>query len=361
MRPHVVRAFIATLALASLSLAACAEDGAGTAAGSDEASAGGDPAACGNEVSIDDLSDVGLAFDTGGRGDQSFNDSAVAGLDEAVAELDLSATELSPDAEGSNRADLLRQLADAGNNPIFAVGFGYAELLPRVAQEYPDTMFIIIDSDESDCANVKTINFREEQGSFLVGAAAALKTETGTVGMLAANDSELINRFYAGFQQGVAAADPDVEVLYTALAPGDPVGGYTDPQGARVAAEALYEQGADIVYHAAGSSGGGVFEAASATGNLAIGVDSDQYLTAGEEFQDVIITSMIKRVDSGVLESLRTIEETGTYESTSYDLAADGVGYSTTGGAIDDIVPQLEEFKQQIVDGDIEVSAEPTS
>ncbi len=128
-----------------------------------------------------------------------------------------------------------------------------------------------------------------------------------------------------------------------------------------MAAEALYEQGADIVYHAAGSSGGGVFEAASATGNLAIGVDSDQYLTAGEEFQDVIITSMIKRVDSGVLESLRTIEETGSYESTSYDLAADGVGYSTTGGAIDDIVPQLEELKQQIVDGDIEVSAEPTS
>ncbi len=136
--------------------------------------------------------------------------------------------------------------------------------------------------------------------------------------------------------------------------------GFADPAKGKTAAQGMFDSGADIVYHAAGGSGGGVFEAAAASDNMAIGVDSDQYETADPSVQDVILTSMLKNVDVAVFDFLEGVVDgeapTGV---TRYDLSVDGVGYSTSGGMIDDITDQLDEFKQQIVDGEIEVPSSP--
>ncbi|WP_461023149.1 BMP family lipoprotein [Thalassiella azotivora] len=351
---RVVRGAVVA-ALGALVLAGCAEDTTSSEGdGTTEASG------CGNEVTIDELTDVGLAFDIGGRGDRAFNDLAVKGLEDAQAELGFEAQELSPNAEASNRAELLRQLADAGHNPIFGVGFAYGEDMDTVAAEYPDTQFIRIDGGPSECANVAVLTFAEHQGSYLVGVAAALKTQTNHVGFVGGNESTLIDKFYAGFKQGVESVDPSITIDEQRLAPGDDGSGFGDTTGGRVAAEAMYQNGADIVYHAAGLSGLGVFEAAANAGKLAIGVDADQYETVGDpRLQSVILTSMLKRVDSAVTEALVGIDENGTVESAELTLEEDGVGYSTSGGMVDDIVPQLEEAKEAILNGDVEVSPTP--
>lgn len=357
MRRTLPAAALAVGAL--LVVTGCAEDAPSTAGSGGGTST--EAAGCGNEVTIDEVTSVGLAFDSGGRGDLSFNDATVAGLEQAQEEIGFESTELSPNADGSNRGDLLRQLADAGNNPIIGNGFQFSEDMDTVAAEYPDTQFIRIDGGPSDCANVAVLTFAEPQGSFLVGAAAALTSETGVVGYVGANTSELIEGFRAGYTQGAQAVNPDVEVLTATLEPG-PEDGYNDPAAARVAAEAQIEQGADVLYHASGSSGVGVFEAAAAADVWGIGVDQDQYNTIGDPaLAEHILTSMLKNLDAAVYESLTTIVDEGSVDSQNLTLAEDGVGYSTTGGFVDDLVPQLDEYKQQIIDGEIEVSATPAS
>ena len=176
----------------------------------------------------------------------------------------------------------------------------------------------------------------------------------------------LIERFEAGFVAGARAVNPDIEIVtqYISEAPDD--AGFAAPDRAREIALAMYEGGADIIYHAAGGSGAGLFEAAreqtDATGSKvwAIGVDSDQFNTADPALQEFILTSMLKRVDSAVFEITQAAQN-GTFEAgqTIYDLSVDGVGYSTSGGFVDDIVDQLEDFKAQIIAGDIVVPTVP--
>ena len=266
--------------------------------------------------------------------------------------------EAATDEPESAKEERLRQLADAGFNPIIAVGFAYAGAVGAVAPDYADegVQFALIDDASVMEDNVANLTFAEHEGSFLVGVAAALKSETGTVGFVGGVNTDLIKKFEAGYRAGVEAAKPGTEVVSTYLTQPPDFSGFTDPAKGKTAAAGLIDQGADVVYHASGGSGGGVFEAASEAGVMAIGVDSDQYNTADPAVQDVIMTSMLKQVDVAVFDFIKSVQDDNfTSGETVYDLEAGGVGYSTTGGMIDDIVPQIEDFKQQIIAGEIEV------
>jgi len=321
---------------------------------------------------------VGLVYDIGGRGDLSFNDSAAAGLDQAVAEFGVTAEELEPDEGGTNRAELLELLASQGTDLIIGVGFLFAETICAAGNKYPDVNFGDVDGfinkDTANCEgahdltaddNMASLLFAEEQGSFLVGAAAALKSTTGHVGFIGGVDIDLIHKFEAGFVAGAKEINPDVEIDIKYISQPPDFSGFNDPAKAKEIAASMYQGGADVVYHAAGGSGLGLFQAAkeyadsSGTHVWAIGVDSDQYLTAPEELQPYILTSMLKQVGVSVYETIKAQVEgafVGGYHT--FDLARDGVGYSPSGGFVDDIAPQLEELKQMIIDGEIIV---PTS
>jgi basic membrane protein A len=307
---------------------------------------------------------IGMAYDVGGRGDQSFNDSAAAGMDKAAAEFGLETKEAAAtngEAE-SAREERLNQLIDAGYDNIVAVGFAYASAVGKVAKENPKVKFAIVDdaSEASTGDNIMNITFAENEGSFLVGAAAALKTKTNHIGFVGGVGVDLIKKFQAGYEAGAKAVNPDIKIDVKYLTQPPDFSGFGDVAKGKAAAEGMYQSGADVVYHAAGGSGGGVFTAAKAAGKWAIGVDSDQALTAAEDVRDVILTSMLKRVDVGVYTFIKSIHD-GTFKAgnTVFDLKADGVGYSTTGGHIDDITSKLDEYKKQIIDGAITVPTAP--
>jgi basic membrane protein A len=306
---------------------------------------------------------VGLAYDVGGRGDQSFNDSAAAGADQAVEEygFQLEEAEATDGEAESAREERLITFAEAGVDPIIAVGFAYAPSVAKVAKEFPETHFALIDSSDATGENIANLLFAEEQGSFLVGAAAALESKAGNVGFVGGVNTPLINKFEAGFKAGVEAVDPSIQVQSQYLTEIPDFSGFGDPAKGKTTAQGMFDNGADIVYHAAGGSGGGVFEAAAESGGKAIGVDSDQFETADPSVQDVIITSMLKKVDVGVYDYLTEVDG-GTFPSgpVTYDLKVDGVGYSTSGDMLSQkTIDELEKFKQQIIDGDITVPTKP--
>jgi basic membrane lipoprotein Med (substrate-binding protein (PBP1-ABC) superfamily) len=342
----------ALLLAGSLALAACAsdEDGGGTAS---ENTGGGS----------EDLK-IGVAYDTGGRGDRSFNDSAIAGVEAAIDEHGGEVRDLSPNSDASNRVELLTQLADEGFNPVIAVGFAYGEVIGDVVEQYPDTTFAIIDSsvEEIGADNLTGLLFAEEQGSFLAGVAAALKTETDHVGFVGGVETGLIQKFEAGYVAGAKTVNDAIQVDVSYISPAGDFSGFNDPARGQIVAQGMFDGGADIVYHAAGGSGLGVFQAAAASSGRAIGVDSDQYNTVDDPaLQAVIMTSMLKRVDNAVQAFLDSFVE-GNVEGGSdvvNDLETEGVGLSTTGGFIDDIQGDIDDYRQQIIDGDIEVPTTP--
>ena len=354
------KTMVAAAAALSLVVAACGSDGDSS---SDSTPA---PAEAGFNV--------GLTYDIGGRGDQSFNDSAAAGLDDAKAALGVTGSEAEPNADGSDRAQLLQLQADQ-SDLVIAVGFLFAGDVAAVAAENPDTNFAVVDDAMVDFDNggvpvgdnIGGLTFAEEQGSFLVGAAAALKSETDTLGFIGGvGGFGLIEKFEAGFTAGAQAVNPDITVIPQYITQAPDFDGFFAADRAQEIALTMYGQGADVVYHAAGGSGAGLFEAAKSQSESsgsqvwAIGVDSDQYNTAGADFQPYMLTSMLKRVDVSVLE-ITTAQADGTFTAgnTVYDLSVDGVGYSTSGGYLDDVVDQLEDFKAQIIAGDIVVPTAP--
>ncbi len=337
-------------------LMAAAACGGGNDTTTTDASAGASSAPAASQVK------VGLAYDIGGRGDGSFNDAAAAGLDKAVSELkvekkELEATQGETDAQKEER---LRLLASGGYNPVIAVGFAYSGSVAKIAPEFPEVKFAIVDDTEAKGANITNLTFAEEQGSFLVGVAAALKSEKGNVGFIGGVETPLIKKFEAGYAAGAKAVKPDIKIQSKYLTQPPDFSGFGDPAKGKTAAQGMYDAGADVVYQAAGGSGAGVFEAAKAAKATAIGVDSDQAaLPAYADFKDVIITSMIKKVDVAVFDFLKNYT-TGAVKSGQivYDLKAGGVDYSTTGGKIDDIKSKIDEYKQKIINGEITV---PTS
>ena len=322
-------------------------------------------AACGGG---DDTA-VYVVFDIGGRGDQSFNDSAAAGLDRATEELGVTASELEPTSGGENRDDLLNLAAEDGAGLVFGVGFLFADSIAAAAGAYPETNFGLIDGFVPDLtadSNLVALGFAEHEGSFLVGAAAALKSTSSRVGFIGGVEIDLIKKFEAGFITGVRHIDPNIEIDIKYISQPPDFNGFSDPAKGKEIGAAMYQAGADVVYHAAGSSGGGLFQAAKehseSTGShvWAIGVDSDQYLTAGAEFQPYILTSMLKRVDVAVYKTISAFADdtfTGGYRT--FNLADDGVGYATTGGHVSDIAAQLDGLKAQVVSGAISVPESP--
>ena len=339
------------LALA-LSLTACGNDTAAPAG-----SGGGTSGAPAAKLK------VGLAYDIGGRGDQSFNDSAARGLDKAKSDFGVDAKELEATAgeTDAQKEDRLRQLADGGYNPVIAVGFAYCKAIGKVAKDTPNVSFAIIDDFEPDCTapNIANLTFAEEQGSFLVGAAAALKTKSNNVGFVGGVNVPLIQKFEVGYTAGVKAANPAATVQDKYLTQPPDFTGFNDPAKGETAAKGMFDAGADVVYAAAGGSGSGVFKAAKANGKLGIGVDSDQYnQPALADVKSVIITSMLKKVDVAVLDFITSVKD-GKFAAGQkiYDLKAGGVDYATSGGAIDDIKSKLDDYKQKIIAGDIKVAS----
>lgn len=373
------RLLLALLAVFALVAAACGDDddtdaGDGedttetTAApddgdGAEDGDEGGEAGGEGGDEAASDIR-VGLVYDAGGRGDQSFNDAAALGLDQAAEELGVQTEDLEPTAGGENREELLRLLAEEGYDLIIGVGFAFEEAIAAAATDFPDTTFAIVDA-APEGPNIEGLVFAEEQGSFLVGAVAAAMSETGTIGFVGGVEIPLIQKFQAGYEAGARAVNPDIEILTSYITQPPDFAGFTDPARGKEIAAAQYQDGADIVYHAAGGSGNGVFEAASEAGEpgevWAIGVDSDQFLTVGEPLNQWILTSMLKRVDVAVFETIKAFTE-GDREAgvRVFDLAVDGVGYSNVAGFIpEDVVAQVEELKADIIAGEIEVPTEP--
>jgi len=313
---------------------------------------------------------VGLAYDVGGVGDRSFNDSATEGLKKAVSDLKASCITAAPASSSESdddRAERIRTLADQGYNPVIGVGFIYSPAINTVAQEFPNTSFGVIDGYDPDAkanANVAYLGFAEQEGSYLVGVAAALKTQSKIVGFVGGTHGDLIKKFEAGYTAGVHAVDPKIKVLVTYLTedPNDGGTGFQNPAGGKVAAQGELDKNADVIYHAAGKSGNGVFEAVTAAGDgkWAIGVDSDQYLTASAAEKSHILTSMLKRVDVATFNMIKSVADGQPLASyQTYDLAHDGVGYSTSGGFIDNIKSQIEEYAAKIKSGEIKVPTKP--
>ena len=303
---------------------------------------------------------LGVAFDTGGRGDGTFNDAAARGADQAEADLGYTVAELEA-TTADDRAPNLEALSSAGNNLIVAVGFAFGDALEAVAAANPDTFYGWIDG-YYDGPNIITTAFAEHEGSFLVGAAAALKSQTGKIGFIGGQEIDLIKKFEAGYIAGAKAVNPDIVVESQYLGAAGDNAAWGSPDKAKEIALAWYADGADIVYTAAGGSGRGTIEAAveAGEGKWAIGVDSDEYFVDTPEQQAHRLTSMLKRVDTAVFEMAKNVQA-GTAAGGFYpfDLSNDGVGYATSGGYLDDIVDQLEDFKAKIVSGEIVVPTSP--
>jgi basic membrane protein A len=364
-----------------LTLAGCAKDsGGGNSSNNTAASTGGSdcvtaqkppaaPAAASSSTAAGGKVDgsklkIGLAFDVGGRGDASFNDAAAAGTDKAKSDLGVTtvseSTASASEAE-SAKQQRLDQMASSGLNPIIAVGFAYAPSVKAVAAKYPNTKFAIVDDDSIQLPNVTSLVFAEEQGSFLAGVAAAYKSKNCHIGFVGGVNTPLIQKFEAGFLQGAKTVSSKIKIEDEYLTPAGDFSGFQDPPKGNAKAAAEIAKGADVIYHAAGASGKGVFDAAKAGNALAIGVDPDQYnQKTVEADKDVIITSMLKRVDVAVFDYVTALAKGDlTTLPKRFDLKVDGVGYATSGGKVDDIKDVLDGYKAQIISGAITVSDKP--
>ncbi len=305
---------------------------------------------------------IAIAYDISGRGDGGFNDIAYNGAKQAAVGLGIELKEVTarPDDTDDDRAERLRLLARSGYDAIIAVGFTYAGPLQTVAAEFPSTKFAIVDDGTVDAPNVEGILFAEQEGSFLVGVAAGLKTTTGTVGFIGAVQIPLLQKFEAGFTAGVHAANPAAKVQVTYLSQPPDYSGFGDPPHGKEAALGMYDNGVDIIFAAAGGSGSGVHEAAAQAGHWSIGVDADEYVLAPEGIRDHILTSMLKNANVATHEFVTQAAgfafNPGVH---TFGLANGGIGYATSGGFIDDIKAQLDAYGAKIVAGTIVVPETP--
>ncbi len=298
------------------------------------------------------LADPAIIYDLGGKFDKSFNESAYNGAmawAEATGKT-FQQMELQADAQ---REQALRQFARRGSDPIVMAGFSWASALEKVAAEFPDTHFAIIDM-VVDAPNVRSVVFAQHEGSFLVGALAAMKSETGKIGFVGGMDIPLIHAFYCGYAQGAKAVNPDVEVFenYTGTTPA----AWNDPITAGELAKAAFSRGADVIFAAAGASGLGVLQAAADEGKYSIGVDANQnYIQPGS-----VLTSMLKRVDVAV----QTAFEDGTTGNWTsgfnvMDLSNHGVDWAldeyNADLITDEMKAKVEELTAKIISGEIKV------
>ncbi|MEU0113058.1 BMP family ABC transporter substrate-binding protein [Streptomyces bobili] len=296
--------------------------------------------ACGSSStsssSGDDNKNLGLAlaYDVGGKGDQSFNDAATAGLEKADKEFGYKSTAVEPQ-DGESDADKvqrLESLAKQGYNPVIGVGFAYAPAVKAAAAKYPKTTFGIVDDEQTKADNVADLVFSEEQASYLAGVAAAKATKSNVVGFVGGVDVPLIHKFEAGYKQGVEDTKKGVTVKSQYLTETAAEGGFSSPDKGESAADGQIDAGADVVYAAAGLSGQGVIKAANANKVWAIGVDSDQYKQdALKTYKDSILTSAMKNVEGAVYTLAKSVEDgkpaTGVVRG---DLANGGVSLANS-------------------------------
>jgi basic membrane protein A and related proteins len=269
---------------------------------------------------------VGLVFDVGGRGDKSFNDAAYAGLDSAKKDLGIQYESNEP-GEGGDRESALRQFASGADDLIIGVGFLFSDDVKTVAKDFPHKKFACVDMNvapgETLATNVVALKFKEEEGSYLVGALSGLLTKTHVVGFLGGMQIPLIKKFEVGYTAGVHKVSPQTKVLVKyAGATGQ---AFKDPTKGKELGLAMYGDNADIVFHASGSTGLGLFEAAKEKNALAIGVDSDQ----NDAMPGHVLTSMVKRVDVAVYETIKQAMD-GQFpggQARVYGLKENGVGY----------------------------------
>ena len=260
-----------------------------------------------------------IIFDLGGKFDKSFNEAAFNGAERWAKETGGTYKELEMQDE-AQREQALRRLAEAGSNPIVMTGFAFGDALGKVAADFPDTKFAIVDM-VVDAPNVKSVVFTEHEGSYLVGMMAGLASKTGTVGFIGGMDIPLIRRFGCGYAQGVKAANPDATVVLNMT--GTTPAAWNDPVKGAELAKGQKAQGADVIYAAAGGTGVGVLQAAADEGILSIGVDSNQnYMHPGS-----VLTSMLKRVDNAVYEAFKEGVDLKPGINVM-GLANEGVGYA---------------------------------
>ena len=289
-----------------------------------------------------------IVTDTAGLGDQSFNDSANRGLQQAGSELGI-ATQVYETSQPSDYEPSLQRAPSQGNDITFAIGFLMTDALTNVAGQNADAKYAIIDSVvEAD--NVASILFKEEEGSFLVGALAGLMTESDKIGFIGGLEVPLIKKFEAGFRAGVETVNPDAQVLVTYA------GDFGDPGKGKEIALSQYAEGADVIYHASGGTGLGLFQAAQEKGPgfWAIGVDSDQYELA----PDNTLTSMMKQVDVAVFETIKAAHE-GNFQpgTTVFGLKEGGVGLAptTSNNTPQEVIDQVNALGDRIIAGEFTV------
>ena len=305
---------------------------------------------------------VGIVFDVGGRGDKSFNDGAYLGAERAERELGAALRFIEP-GDGSDREAGLRLLAAQDVDLVAGIGFIFTDDLTLLAREYPDVPFAGVDYALTVDANgnvvqpppnLAALKFREEEGSFLVGAIAALAGGSKRLGFVGGMDIPLIHKFEAGYRAGVRHVCPDCSVIaqYAGVTPE----AFRNPGKGKELALSQYGSGVNVIFHASGSTGLGVFEAARQTGKLAIGVDADQYDAAPGH----VLTSMVKGVDVVVYDQIKRVRD-GKFEGGIYiyGLAENGVGYvyDDRNRALipDSVHTRVEQLRDSIIAGHIAV------
>ncbi|MGS4945020.1 BMP family lipoprotein [Meridianimarinicoccus sp. RP-17] len=298
------------------------------------------------------LAEPGLIIDLGGKFDKSFNESAFTGAQRWMEDTGGSYRE-SELASEAQREQSMRRMAESGANPVVVLGFANASTLEKVAPDYPDTNFTIVDM-VVDAPNVQSVVFKEHEGSYLVGVLAAMASETGTVSFVGGMDVPLISKFACGYAQGVKAVKPDANVIVNMT--GTTPTAWNDPVRGAELTRSQISQGSDVVYAAAGGTGIGVLQAAADEGILSIGVDSNQnHLHPGQ-----VLTSMVKRVDNAVYEAFEA-GMNGTFEPGIKVMGLDnnGVGWAQDEYNADLITESMkatvEETKERIIAGDIVV------
>lgn len=346
---------VGLLAVATLGLAACGNRSASTAGGSSEA---------------DTDVRVAIVTDTGGVDDKSFNQSAWEGLQEWGAEHGLaqgSGYDYFDSSDASQYEKKLSDAADEGYNVVAGIGFSLTDAVAGAAANYPDTNFVLIDNVIEGMDNVASATFADHEASYLAGIAAAKATKTGKVGFLGGMQSEVIDRFEAGFKAGVASVDDSIEVDVQYA------GSFTDAAKGKTVAAAQYAAGADVIFHAAGATGNGLFSEAKEINEKrsadekvwAIGVDRDQaeegnYTDKDGNEGNFVLASTIKQVGKAVhLLANKAVE--GAFpggEITTYGLADDGVDLALT-NVDEETAKLIEEAKAGIKDGSIEVPQKP--
>ncbi len=311
-----------------------------------------------SKTEVKAVSKVGLVFDIGGRGDKSFNDAAYKGLEEAKEKLGIEFEVIDP-GDGSDRESALRKLASKKDiGLIFGVGFIFTDDINNIASEFPDKKFACIDYSITPGKkipdNIAAVEFKEEEGSFLVGALAAYISKANKVGFIGGMESALIRKFESGYKQGVKYANPECQIIsgYVSVSPD----GFKNPGKAKEIAFSQYSNGADIIYHASGLSGLGLFEAAREKNKLAIGVDMDQY----REAPGFILSSMVKQVNESVFMIIKDFKDNKfTGGEKIFGLKENGVSYvyddNNKNLISAEIKNKVDSIRTKIISGEIKI------